>query len=102
MVGFVLAMASSRGGRIPPRDDDAMAKKYCFKATGSVKVIRTGKMVASVIAYDKSPACAATVEALLRERAALDDGLDISDIFLTAYAECPAECDTVVLEYSED
>lgn len=80
---------------------DKIAKKYCFKASGSVKVVGTGKIVGSVIAYDKTADVARVVEKLCAERAALEDNLETTDVFLTLYEECPCECDVTVIEYSE-
>lgn len=91
----VLAMAS------PPKND-AMAKKYCFKATGIVRVIRTGRPVSSVVAYDKTPDVGATVESICQERAALDDGLEVGSVQMTLYDECPAECEITIIEFPEE
>ena len=89
------------GGKPPPLSD-RYAKKYCFKATGSVRVIRTGKTTTSVVAYDKMPDVADIVRRLCTERALLDDGLEATDVVMTMYDECPTECEVTVIEYSDN
>lgn len=81
---------------------DALAKKYCFKATAVIRVIRTGKVVYSIVGHDKSPGIAKTVAEMCQERAALDTGLDPGQVMLTIFEECPVECDITVIEYPED
>jgi orotidine-5'-phosphate decarboxylase len=57
-------------------------------------------MVTSVIAYDKTPDIGATVEAICKERAALDsDALEVIPVTVTLFEECPTECDITVIEY---
>jgi hypothetical protein len=79
---------------------DALARKYCIKASAAVKNTRTGKLVTSVVAYDKSPDVGATVEAICRDRAALDpEELQATPVEVTMFEECPTECDITVIEH---
>jgi hypothetical protein len=77
------------------------AKKYCIKASASVRNKVTGKVVSSVIAYDKSPHVGSVVERLCADRAMLDsDTLEATPVVVTFFEECPAECDICVTEAS--
>lgn len=78
---------------------DALARKYCIKASAGVRNIRTGKMVTTVVAYDKTPEVGATVEAICQERAALDEALEATPVAMTIFEECPTECEITVIEH---
>jgi len=81
---------------------DALARKYCIKATAGVKNVRTGKLVTSVVAYDKSPDVGTTVETICRERAALDEtNLEATPVEVTMFEECPTECEISIIEYDD-
>lgn len=77
----------------------AHARKYCIKASASVRNRVTGRVVSSVVAYDKSPDIGAIVEKLCADRAMLDsDSLETTPVVVTFYEDCPAECHITVNE----